>query len=130
MVNFRLAPIIGTVFGGLLLTLAFAWWHADRQGRLIRELQVEAAMAKDEIKAQHKRYAALARTLENQRRKLQTVQAETAHTTGATIQALEAHKSWSDTDVPDDVQKALGGAKNRLPEPSDTAVDGVLDVQP
>lgn len=30
--------------------------------------------------------------------------------------ALQANKSWSDTDVPDDVQKALSGSHSGLPD--------------
>lgn len=42
-----------------------------------------------------------------------------AQTELALSEALQRNKAWSDTDVPDDVQKALGGAGSGLPEPSD-----------
>ena len=39
-----------------------------------------------------------------------------AQTRSALETALQRNKSWSDTDVPDDVQKALDGAGSGLPD--------------
>lgn len=39
-----------------------------------------------------------------------------ALTERALQEALQANKSWSDTDVPEDVQRALGGPSSGLPE--------------
>lgn len=41
-----------------------------------------------------------------------------AQTEAALSEALQRNKSWSDTDVPDDVQKALYGASDGLGGPS------------
>jgi uncharacterized protein HemX len=47
--------------------------------------------------------------------KIASKQRELARAQEALQNALQANKSWSDTDVPDDVQKALGGPSGGLP---------------
>lgn len=107
-----------TVVAVLLALLALVGWRLDtltsekaaltEQNKTLTEA-AERAVEREKLErkvlvARQAKIASKQRELEQAREALQN--------------ALQRNKTWSDTDVPDDVQKALGG-------PSDSPVTGL-----
>lgn len=89
----------------------------DRNG-ILKAKNTELAADLDLVLKLHTRSQA---ALAHRERALKRVQAEKNKAEQALESALQANKNWSDTDVPDEVKKALGGA--------DSPADGGLREQ-
>lgn len=107
--------LIGLLFAALLATGLVGWYaksqvaavaalKSQNKGLLDDQKRAAEALkkAKAVLRSRETQIASQSRKLADSQRELQT--------------ALRANKSWSDTDVPPDVQKALGGLSGRAPD--------------
>ena len=98
--------------------LLFLGWHIDQQNKDLAHLKIEnksfsEALDRAAVRAKRDADTLVANEAE---KALQTRKLD--HTQQALSEALQRNKTWSDTDVPEDVQKALSG-------PSDGLADGL-----
>ena len=103
----KLYLIIGTVLLGTFGFLGYSLYEAGGSIAALRQENKGLREASNRAveRANWDRQALLARQAE-----LSTSRTKLAHAQQALQNALRANKSWSDTDVPPDIQKALGGA--------------------
>lgn len=113
------------IIGALLLSLAgmgyLVYYQAGRVAGLqasVTSLTEAAERAADRAKADRQVLVARQAKIVVQARKLARAQQ-------ALSEALQRNKAWSDTDVPDDVQKALAAPVSGLPDPVPAGVDSV-----
>lgn len=111
-----LSRILAGAIAVLLLALAGVGWMAKSQYDAASALRIEnkglteaAERAARRAKSDRKVLVARQAEIALQARKL-------AQADQALSEALQRNKSWSDTDVPPDVQKALSGASSPVPD--------------
>lgn len=98
-----------SVIAAMAACILFLGWHIDKQNERVGALAeqnkslTEAVDRAAERETEYRRIlGARSKEIASQARKLKQANA-------ALSEALQANKSWSDTDVPPDVQKALQG---------------------
>lgn len=100
----------------LLATLLGVGWVAKSQYDNAAYLKTENKALLDEQKRAIEREDRDRKVLVARQAKIVSQARKLAQAEQALSEALQRNKAWSDTDVPDDVQKALGGAGSGLPD--------------
>jgi hypothetical protein len=108
----------------LCLLLGAGLYHTVGSVSTLREqnsVLVEARKQTEEAsKRASERIAADRKVLVARQAQIAAQRVLEAQTQAALSAVLQANKTWSDTDVPPEVQKALGGAPDSLDGPSDS----------
>jgi hypothetical protein len=100
----------------LALLLAGAGLSIKSQYDSIRDLRIENKSLTEVVNRAIERSKQDRKVLVARENKIALQAQNLAVTQRALSEALQANKAWSDTYVPDDVQKALGGAPSGLPD--------------
>lgn len=109
----RLALIGWSVLLALFLTLGYLVYSGASEKAVLQTTNKALVEAADRAAEREKADRAL---LVSRQAEIASQARKLAHTQQALSEALQRNKAWSDTDVPLDVQKALGGAGSGLPD--------------
>ena len=98
-----------TIMGILIAALLGLGWFGKTQYDSASELRTENKTLVDAAEQAQRRAKADRKVLVARQAEIALKQRELAEAQQALTEALQRNKSWSDTDVPLDVQKALSG---------------------